>query len=211
MFDKHHRLKIKNEKFLHWRLELSCFSFDIVYRPGRDNVPADTLSRTTCAMATKDSLFKRHEALCHPGVTRLNHFMRTKDLPYSLYEIKMSSWCPVCCECRPQFHRPEKVPFIKATQPFERININFKAHLTMNNGNNYFLMVVEEYSRFPFVFPCPDVSTNTVVKSLTSLFSLVGMRAYAHSDRRALFMSRELRELPVRAQKETVKQRDTMA
>ena len=45
MFDKYHRGKIKNEKFLRWRLELSCFSFDIVYRPGRDNVPADTLSR----------------------------------------------------------------------------------------------------------------------------------------------------------------------
>lgn len=195
MFDKHHSGKIKNEKFLHWRLELSCFSFDIVYRPGRDNVPADTLSRATCAMATEDSLFKLHEALCHPGITRLNHFVRTKNLPYSLDEIKkMSSRCPVCCECRPQFHRPEKVPLIKATQPFERINIDFKGPLPTNNGNKYFLMVVDEYSRFPFVFPCPDVSTNTVIKCLTSLFSLVGMPAYVHSDRGASFMSRELRE-----------------
>ena len=58
-------------------------------------------------------------------------------------------------------------------------------------------MVVDEYSRFPFVFPCPDVSTNTVVKCLTSLFSLVGMPAYVHSDRGASFMSRELHEIPV--------------
>lgn len=64
----------------------------------------------------------------------------------------------------------------------------------MNNGNNHFLMVVDEYSRFPFVFPCPDVSINTVIKCLTSLFSLVGMPAYVHSDRGASFMSRELRE-----------------
>ena len=178
MFDKHHSGKIKNEKFLRWRLELSCFSFDIVYRPGRDNVPADTLSRATCAMATEDSLFKLHEALCHPGITRLDHLVRTKNLPYSLDEIKkMSSRCPVCCECRPQFHRPEKVPLMKATQPFERINIDFKGPLPTNNGNKYFLMVVDEYSRFPFVFPCPDVSTNTVIKCLTSLFSLVGMPA----------------------------------
>ena len=195
MFDKQHRGKIKNEKFLRWRLELSCFSFDIVYRPGRDNVPADTLSRAMCAMATEDSLFKLHEALCHPGITRLNHFVRTKNLPYSLEEIKkMTSRCPVCCECRPQFHRPEKVPLIKATQPFERINIDFKGPLPTNNGNKYFLMVVDEYSRFPFVFPCPDMSTNTVIKCLTSLFSLVGMPAYVHSDRGASFMSRELRE-----------------
>ena len=53
-------------------------------------------------------------------------------------------------------------------------------------------MVVDEYSRFPFVFLCPDVSTNTVVKCLTLLFSLVGMPAYVHSDRGASFMSREL-------------------
>jgi len=88
MFDKQHRGKVKNEKFLCWRLELSCFSFDIVYRPGRDNVPADTLSRTTCAMATEDSFFKLHEALCHPGITRLNHFLRTKNLHYSLKRLR---------------------------------------------------------------------------------------------------------------------------
>ena len=155
-----------------------------------------TLSRAKCTMATEDSLFKLHEALCHLGVTRLNHFVRTKNLPYSLDEIKkMTSRCPVCCECIPQFHHPEKVPLIKATQPYEGININFKGPLTTNNGNKYFLMVVDKYSRFSFVFPCPDVSTNTVVKCLTSLFSLVRMPAYVHSDRGASFMSRELREL----------------
>ena len=67
MFDKHHSGKIKNEKFLRWRLELSCFSFDIVYRPGRDNIPADTLSRATCTMASEDSLFKLHQALSLPS------------------------------------------------------------------------------------------------------------------------------------------------
>ena len=60
MFDKRHKGKIKNEKFLLWRLELYCLSFDIVYRPGRDNVPADTLSKATWVMATEDSLLKLH-------------------------------------------------------------------------------------------------------------------------------------------------------
>ena len=60
------------------------------------------------------------------------------------------NFLPVCCECRPQFHRSENVPLIKATQPFERINIDFKGRLPTNNGNKYFLMVVDEYSRFPF-------------------------------------------------------------
>ena len=31
MFDQRHRGKIKNDKIMHWRVELSCYSFDIVY------------------------------------------------------------------------------------------------------------------------------------------------------------------------------------
>ena len=151
------------------------------------------LSRATCAAATEESLYKLHESLCHPGVTRLNHFVRTKNLPYSLDGIKkITSQCPVCCECKPRYHHPKKVPLIKATQPFERINIDFKGPLPSNNGNKFCLHVIDEYSRFPFVFPCPDVSTTTVIKCLTTLFSIFGMPAYVRSDRGTSFMSREL-------------------
>ena len=52
--------------------------------------------------------------------------------------------------------------------------------------------IVDEYSRFPFVFPCSDISTSTVIKCLTTLFSLFGMPAFVHSDRGASFMSHEL-------------------
>ncbi len=194
MFDQRHKGKIKNDKIMRWRLELSCYSFDIIYRPGKENIPPDTLSRATCSAATdEDSLYKLHVSLCHPGITRLHHFVRTKNLPYSLDDIKrVISRCSVCCECKPQYYKPEKVPLIKATQPFERINVDFKGPLPSCNGNRYFLNVIDEYSRFPFVFPCPDVSTSTVIKCLTSLFSLFGMPAYVHSDRGASFMSSEL-------------------
>jgi len=40
MFDKHQRRKVKNNKIMRWRMELSCFDFDIVYRPGRGLSPA---------------------------------------------------------------------------------------------------------------------------------------------------------------------------
>ena len=45
MFDKANRGKIKNTKIQRWRVELSCFDFDIKYRPGPDNVTADCLTR----------------------------------------------------------------------------------------------------------------------------------------------------------------------
>ena len=104
----------------------------------------------------------------------------------------MTNDCPVCRECKPKYHQPEQVPLIKATQPFERINLDFKGPLPSHNGNKYFLNIIDEYSRFPFVFPCPDVSAGTVIKCLTTLFSLFGMPAYVHSDHGAAFMSHEL-------------------
>ncbi len=195
MFNQRQKGKIKNDKIMRWRIELSCYSFDIVYRPGRESIAPDTLSRASCATTTHDSLYKLHDSLCHPGVTRLWHFVRTKNLPFSLEEVKKTlSSCPVCCECKPKFYHPEEAHLSKATQPFERINIDFKGPLPSNNKNKYFLNIIDEYSRFPFVFPCPDVSTPTVVKCLTTLFSFFGMPAYVHSDRGASFMSRELRE-----------------
>jgi len=84
------------------------------------------------------------------------------------------------------------ITVIKATQLFERINIDFKGPLPSNNGNKYFLNIVGEYSRFPFVFPCSDVSTTTVIKCLTTLFVLFGMPAYVHFEGEALFISHEL-------------------
>ena len=194
MFNQRHKGKIKNDKIMRRRLE-SCFSFNIIYRPGRDNIPPDTLSGAKCAATANDSLCKLHDSLCHPDVARLWHFVRSKNLQFSLDEIKkMTNSCPTCCECKPKFHRPEEAHLIKATQPFERINIDLKGPLPSNNKNKYFLNVVDEYSRLPFVFPCPDMSTSTVIKCLTTLFSLVGMPSYVHSDRGASFMSRELQD-----------------
>ena len=196
MFDRRHKGKIKNDKILRWRMELSCYSFDIIHQPGRENIAADTLSRSACALsAATNSLYKLHESLCHPGVTRLCHFVRSRNLPYSIEEVKrVTSECRICCECKPRFFRPDKCLLIKATKPFERLSLDFKGPLPSVDKNVYFLNVIDEYSRFPFVFPCADVSAQTVIKCLTTLFSICGMPAFVHSDRGAAFMSRDLRD-----------------
>ena len=194
MFDMQHKGKIKNDKILRWRLELSCFNFDIIYRPGKENIPSDAFSRITCALPrSNNSLYDLHDSLCHPGVTRLYHFVRQKNLPFSLEEIKkMTNACRICSECKPNFYRPPSAHLIKATKPFERLNLDFKGPLPSNNKNIYFLNIVDEYSRFPFVYPCPDVSAASVIKCLLSLFSIFGLPNYIHSDRGSAFMSREL-------------------
>jgi len=55
-------------------------------------------------------------------------------------------------------------------------------------------VVIDKFSRFPFAFPCRDVSAKTVIKCLTQLFCLFGMPGYVHSDRGSAFMSSEFRE-----------------
>ena len=67
---------------------------------------------------------------------------------------------------------------INTTQPMERLNIDFKGPLPSATQNKYFLTIIDEYSRFPFVFPCPNISSQTVIKCLNQLFSLCGTPGY---------------------------------
>ena len=194
MLDNRKRTKIKNNKILGWRLELASFSYTIQYRPGKENVAPDTLTRASCCLVSSSNLTEIHEGLCHPGVTRLLHFIRSRNLPFSTDDVKKTcASCRICAELKPQFYRPINGALIKATQPMERLSIDFKGPLPTSNYNPYMLTIVDEYSRFPFVFPCPNMSTKTVIKCLEVVFSLCGMPSFIHSDRGASFMSQEFK------------------
>jgi len=178
------RGKIKNAKILRWPLELAELNFDIVYRAGKYNAAPDTLSRMYCPSLTEQTLYDIHAALCHPRVTRMIHFVKTKNLPYSVEDVrKMIAACRVCSEVKPRFHKPPGVPLIKATQPFERLSLDIKT--------KYILMVIDEFSRFPFAFPCANMENKTVIQCLTQRFSLFGMCSCIPSDNAASFTSRE--------------------
>ena len=126
-----HRSKIKNDKILRWRLELAAFDFTIIYRPGKLNFAPDTLSRAISASVSfpsLKSLTNLHESLCHPGITRLAHYVKVKNLPFSLSDIKnVIQACKDCSKVKVSFLKPEdKMKLIKATQLFERISMDFK-------------------------------------------------------------------------------------
>ena len=194
IFDKKHKNRIKNEKINRWRIELSCYSFDIVYKPGCDNIVPDTFSRVNCASINSNNLYELHASLCHPGVTRFFAFVKARNLPYSIEDVKkMISTCKICCECKPRFFKPDFRPLIKSTQPWERLNIDFKGPLPSVSKNVFMLTVVDEFSRFPFGIPCKDTSTPSVINSLMMLFSIFGTPAYVHSDRGPSFLSTEVK------------------
>ena len=81
---------------------------------------------------------------------------------------------------------------IEVLYPFQRLSKYFKGPLPASHkGNKYLFMIIDEYSRFPFSFPCKDMTTQTVIRCFNELFSLFGMPSYVHNDRASDFLSKE--------------------
>ena len=88
MFNQKLRRKIKNEKIMRWQIDLPCYSFNIEYKLGKNNVTPDMLFRVVITIPTTNTLYKVHDPLRHPGVVRLSHFVKMKNQPYFLDAIK---------------------------------------------------------------------------------------------------------------------------
>ena len=115
MFNSTRRNKIKNDKIMRWKIELSQYCYDIVYREGKFNVVPDALSRAYCSSTTVNALYRIHADLCHPGITRMYHYVRLRNLPYSLDDVKrMTEACSICCEIKPRFYKPPPANLIKS-------------------------------------------------------------------------------------------------
>ena len=171
MLNLQNKRKIKDDKIYCWRLELSCYNFEIYFHPGKDNIVADTFSRVYCLAVNTDILYQVHNSLCHSGIIRMLAFIRSRNLPFSVDEIlKMTKSCQICNECKPHFYSPEPTKLIKATQPMERLNLDFKGTLPSNSSNKYILTLVDEYSHFPFAIPCQDVKAVSVYRALCQIF-----------------------------------------
>jgi len=129
-----------------WRMQLSEFDFEIVFRPGKLNSVSDALSRAYCASLHETTLYTIHASLCHPGITRLYHFVRAKNLLYALADVRKTvEGCRVCSEVKPNFCKPSSAQLIKATQPFERLSVDvtFKGPLPSSTKNRRLLTSVE--------------------------------------------------------------------
>ena len=113
MYDYKSSSKIKNDKIMRCRVALSPYSYNIQFRPGKYNDGPDTFTRVKCASIYSNSLRDIHTVLCHPGVTRLNHFIKSKNLPYSLDNIKQVCMeCKICQEVKTRYYNPKKVKLV---------------------------------------------------------------------------------------------------
>ena len=123
MIDNRKRSKIKNNKIQSWRLELASFRYTVKYRPGKNNVTPDSFTRAFIASMSTSSISEINNGLGHPGVTRMLHFVRSKNIPFSTEDVKKTcSTCRIYAELKPQFYRPTPGTLIKSTQPMERLS-----------------------------------------------------------------------------------------
>lgn len=76
MLANRRRTKIKNNKIQTWRMELAPLRYTIRYRPGKLNVGADSFTIAYSASVNQTCQTNDiHDMLCHPGITRLMHFV----------------------------------------------------------------------------------------------------------------------------------------
>ena len=123
---------IKNRKFARWRLELAEFNFTIHHLPGALNTAADALSRiASMSVHNKEALVRlRHEQFGHPGANRLMQLCQTSPDSSSIKNLSMICAsvvrnCRICAEVKPHWLKRTGHHVVQASEPWERVAIDF--------------------------------------------------------------------------------------
>ena len=116
-------------------------------------------------------------------------------MPFSFDDVKnVVKACTECSEVKVKFLKPKNnFNLIKATKLFERISLDFKGLLLTTLGNKYMLVIIDEYSHFPFVYACKNLKASTIIEKLIDLFCMFGLPSYVHTDQGTNFMSYEFK------------------
>ena len=154
------------------------------------------MSRCAATSSSLSRLVELHNALCHLGITHgFGSIYNGTTYHFSISELReVTASCQTCLECKPRFFRqPHDGHLIKATRPFERLNMDIVGPKTptRNTGRRFLFVIVDEYSRFSFAFALNDITTDSLLSCLQQLFALFGTPSFVHSDRGSQFMAED--------------------
>jgi len=131
--------------------------------------------------------------VAHSGHIGENHTCENIRNRFLLPNLKSSvhrliSNCRICTMVKPKYQQPPCSPVITQA-PLEVLALDFVGPLPASNGFKYLLVAIDHYSRYPFVFPLRDMTTERVIVALKQIFSLVGFPDAILTDRGTSFES----------------------
>ena len=72
--------------------------------------------------------------------------------------------------------------------------LDFEGSIPSANSNNYLLIIVDEFLRFPFAFLYKNTASSSVIKCPEKLFTFIDTPSYIHTDNAASFASRDFKQ-----------------
>lgn len=148
----------KGDRIQQWKLELLRFHFDNFYRPGWEDSAADALIRNFCC-----DLKKLHKSLCYSRITRLVHFLYSRNLPFSVEDVKAAAnRYHHCATIKLRLYCLPYKSFNKSTEPFEGLSVYFKGLLPSVTRSCYLLTIIDEHSQIPLAFEFSNATANTI-------------------------------------------------
>ncbi|XP_017304264.1 uncharacterized protein K02A2.6-like [Diaphorina citri] len=164
------------------RDELTVTDDGILLRGRRIVIPQKLQART---------LYFAHKG--HFGVVRTKQLLRGKVwFPgmNKMIEDKIKSCIP-CQTTMVSNHPAPLCPTPLPDQPWSNLAIDFAGPF---DHNEYALVLIDEYTRYPFVEIIPNIRTPTVVKILKKIFSMFGIPNVLKSDNGPPFNGEEFTE-----------------
>ena len=100
--------------------------------------------------------------------------------------------CRICSLVKPKFVCPRSMPILSKA-PMEILACDFVGPLPVSQGCRYLLVIIDMYSRFPFVFPLNDMTGKSAINCFRTVFSFSGFPNFILSDCGSQFESEEFK------------------
>ena len=130
------------------------------------------------------------------GITKTKTFLRQK-VWFLFIDSLVEQKCKNCIPCLSVSPRnpPEPVKVsILPDRPLDEISIDF---LGIIETSNYFMVVIDDYSRFPVVETLTWISAKSAIPRLDRIFAMFGIPSICRTDNGPLFNGEEFRQFSI--------------
>ena len=147
-------------------------------------------------LAIPQTLQKHCVDLAHDGrlgIVKTKTLLRSK-VWFPFIDLLVKEKCKHCIPCLAVSSRnpPEPVKISELPQkPWDEVSIDFLGSI---EGTNYFLVVIDDYSRYPIVEPLTSLSAKAVIPRLERIFSMFGIPSVCRTDSGPPFQGDEFRQ-----------------